>query len=339
MLKSIPQYDYNRLERAHGTNLKIGEDDGGSSSNSIIKIGHSDDTNPAAPWNKRSCRASRGGGSSSRAASHEHQNLPPASIFVQTRSRTRMLAARDGGGGSGGGGAESSAIGPEAAPPPLGQVRTTATARQRTRRLPASGRESSSRGKVAASTSTNNGGGGSVSGVDPKRPSSAEASGSMIDRRPERGGGGGGGSKGKGKAKVKAKANGSGKGIVNSRGRARNSRGAQVSSARANRSGSRERGEGKDDDSGRPNALDPIMLVEVGEHHYRFVRPNGRNVMYNLDSLVDYFISTGDFLEPETRLPFSDDELRAIDVKVRDPGSLIGAIIGTSIIIISLVWG
>ncbi|CAN0475938.1 unnamed protein product [Ascophyllum nodosum] len=35
------------------------------------------------------------------------------------------------------------------------------------------------------------------------------------------------------------------------------------------------------------------MLVEVGEHHYRFVRPNGRNVMYNLDSLVDYFISTG----------------------------------------------
>ena len=38
--------------------------------------------------------------------------------------------------------------------------------------------------------------------------------------------------------------------------------------------------------------------------------------MYNLDSLVDYFISTGDFLEPETRLPFSDEELRTIDMKV-----------------------
>ncbi|CAN0403505.1 unnamed protein product [Hapterophycus canaliculatus] len=59
------------------------------------------------------------------------------------------------------------------------------------------------------------------------------------------------------------------------------------------------------------------MLVKVGKDHYRFVRPNGRVVLYNLDSLVDYFISTGDFLEPETRLPFSDDELRSIDLKVR----------------------
>ncbi|CAN0383290.1 unnamed protein product, partial [Ectocarpus sp. 12 AP-2014] len=69
-----------------------------------------------------------------------------------------------------------------------------------------------------------------------------------------------------------------------------------------------------------PNELDPIMLVKVGKDHYRFVRPNGIVVMYNLDSLVDYFISTGDFLEPETRLPFSDDQLRDIDGKARAAG-------------------
>ncbi|CAM9425634.1 unnamed protein product [Sphacelaria rigidula] len=62
------------------------------------------------------------------------------------------------------------------------------------------------------------------------------------------------------------------------------------------------------------------MLVKVGKNHHRFVRPNGRVVLYNLDSLVDYFISTGDFLEPETRLPFSDEELRAIDSKVMAAG-------------------
>lgn len=75
-------------------------------------------------------------------------------------------------------------------------------------------------------------------------------------------------------------------------------------------------GEGRDGHDGRVNELDPIMLVKVGKNHHRFVRPNGRVVLYNLDSLVDYFISTGDFLEPETRLPFSDEELRAIDSKV-----------------------
>ncbi|CAM9507609.1 unnamed protein product, partial [Phaeothamnion confervicola] len=33
----------------------------------------------------------------------------------------------------------------------------------------------------------------------------------------------------------------------------------------------------------------------------------------NLESLVDWFLSSGDFSEPETRLPFSDDDLRTID--------------------------
>ena len=83
-----------------------------------------------------------------------------------------------------------------------------------------------------------------------------------------------------------------------------------------NSSGNSSSGAEKEEDGAPPNELDPIMLIKVGKDHHRFVRPNGRVVMYNLDSLVDYFISTGDFLEPETRLPFSDDELRTIDMKV-----------------------
>ena len=35
----------------------------------------------------------------------------------------------------------------------------------------------------------------------------------------------------------------------------------------------------------------------------------------NVGSLVDYFLKTGDFTEPETRLEFSDSELRELDVQ------------------------
>jgi hypothetical protein len=40
-------------------------------------------------------------------------------------------------------------------------------------------------------------------------------------------------------------------------------------------------------------------------------------VLYNVDSLVDYFLATGDFSEPETRLEFSDRDLKALDQAVR----------------------
>ncbi|OQR95692.1 hypothetical protein THRCLA_07644 [Thraustotheca clavata] len=64
------------------------------------------------------------------------------------------------------------------------------------------------------------------------------------------------------------------------------------------------------------NTVDPIMLTELGPHTFRFVRPNGTVVVYNLDSLIAYILATGDFSEPETRIPFPDDMLRQLDTEV-----------------------
>lgn len=61
--------------------------------------------------------------------------------------------------------------------------------------------------------------------------------------------------------------------------------------------------------------VDPIMLTELppGALTFEFKRPNGTGVVYHLDSLIDYFLATGDFTEPETRLEFSDADLKSID--------------------------
>ncbi|KAJ8578217.1 hypothetical protein ON010_g987 [Phytophthora cinnamomi] len=95
------------------------------------------------------------------------------------------------------------------------------------------------------------------------------------------------------------------------------------------------------------NTLDPIMLAELGPHtvryaqagrwqkllllyvertdsiilgnavggQFEFTRTNGSVVVYNVESLVQYILATGDFSEPETRIPFSDEDLRRIDVE------------------------
>lgn len=38
--------------------------------------------------------------------------------------------------------------------------------------------------------------------------------------------------------------------------------------------------------------------------------------MFNIESLVDFILATGDFSDPETRLPFSDQDLTEIDALV-----------------------
>ena len=55
------------------------------------------------------------------------------------------------------------------------------------------------------------------------------------------------------------------------------------------------------------------MLVELGEHVYTYNRPNGTSIKYNVDSLIDYMLSTGDFSEPESRIAFTDEELLEMD--------------------------
>ncbi|GLE01635.1 hypothetical protein PINS_up010469 [Pythium insidiosum] len=65
------------------------------------------------------------------------------------------------------------------------------------------------------------------------------------------------------------------------------------------------------------NTVDPIMLTELGHHTFEFVRRNGSVVVYNVDTLVQYILATGDFSEPETRIPFTDEDLRRIDAEAK----------------------
>jgi len=64
------------------------------------------------------------------------------------------------------------------------------------------------------------------------------------------------------------------------------------------------------------NKLDPIMFTTLKKNVYKFYRPNGTYVAFNVDTLVDYMLTTGDFSDPETRIPFSDDNLHDIDQAV-----------------------
>jgi len=61
--------------------------------------------------------------------------------------------------------------------------------------------------------------------------------------------------------------------------------------------------------------MDPIMLTEIPPQAvtYVFKRPNGTEVVYNLATLMDYCLATGNFLEPESRIEFSDAELKHMD--------------------------
>ena len=71
----------------------------------------------------------------------------------------------------------------------------------------------------------------------------------------------------------------------------------------------------------RLNKIDPIMFVPIKKRHtWKFVRPNGSAVVFNIESLVDYIHATGDFSDPETRLPFSDEDLAQIDALARKAG-------------------
>ena len=42
-------------------------------------------------------------------------------------------------------------------------------------------------------------------------------------------------------------------------------------------------------------------------------RPNGKAIQYNVKSLASYMLISGNFCEPETRIEFSDDDLKRID--------------------------
>lgn len=59
--------------------------------------------------------------------------------------------------------------------------------------------------------------------------------------------------------------------------------------------------------------IDPIMRIPLGKHIFTFIRPNGSSTRFNVESLIDYMLETGDFTDPSSRLSFSDDDLKMID--------------------------
>ena len=66
------------------------------------------------------------------------------------------------------------------------------------------------------------------------------------------------------------------------------------------------------------NKYDPIMFSPIDKKHvFKFSRPNGTVIRFNIESLVDYLLVSGDFSDPETRIPFSDEDLKEMDKIVR----------------------
>lgn len=59
--------------------------------------------------------------------------------------------------------------------------------------------------------------------------------------------------------------------------------------------------------------LDPIMFQPLQHPCFTFTRPNGTKISYNVYSLIDYILSTGDFREPGSRIPFSEEDLCSLD--------------------------
>lgn len=68
------------------------------------------------------------------------------------------------------------------------------------------------------------------------------------------------------------------------------------------------------------NKIDPIMFTPIKKNKdrvFKLTRPNGGAVVFNIDTLIDYISQTGDFTDPITRIPFSDEDLQVIDAKAK----------------------
>jgi hypothetical protein len=70
------------------------------------------------------------------------------------------------------------------------------------------------------------------------------------------------------------------------------------------------------------NSVDPVMLLPIDKKKksFQYTRTNGVTVQFNVESLIDFLISSGDFTDPETRLPFNDEQLKAIDSVGKENG-------------------
>jgi len=73
-------------------------------------------------------------------------------------------------------------------------------------------------------------------------------------------------------------------------------------------------------EEGRPKLRDPVTLEPLGDHQFTFIHDNGTIAPYNLDTLIQYFLTSGDFREPVTRLLVTDDDLTRMDLQAREAG-------------------
>jgi hypothetical protein len=69
------------------------------------------------------------------------------------------------------------------------------------------------------------------------------------------------------------------------------------------------------------NTMDPIMLCRIEKKKaFLHTRENGSSVQFNLDTLIDYQLSSGEFSDPQTRIPFTDDVLSLMDQQAQRCG-------------------
>lgn len=79
--------------------------------------------------------------------------------------------------------------------------------------------------------------------------------------------------------------------------------------------------------SQRLQAIDPVSLLPLTSETtvFTFTRPGGKKVQYDAVMLSKYIIETGNFTEPETRIPFSDSDLERLDTQVAQRGEPCGS--------------
>uniref|UniRef100_A0A7S3PKL8 Uncharacterized protein n=2 Tax=Sar TaxID=2698737 RepID=A0A7S3PKL8_9STRA len=68
------------------------------------------------------------------------------------------------------------------------------------------------------------------------------------------------------------------------------------------------------------DGMDPITREPLGKHVFTFKRPYGKEAQFDAGTLVDYILASGDFLEPESRIPFSPNDMKRLDNLVRKAG-------------------
>ena len=95
---------------------------------------------------------------------------------------------------------------------------------------------------------------------------------------------------------------------------------SSVTTERCRRKTQKNQRKSRNDENMHICNIDPISFDQLGAHQFTFVRPNGTVCRFNVASLVQYIITTGHFYDPESRLEFSDEDLRQIDWIAKEGG-------------------